>query len=378
MPPGATAQSYVSQPGGLPTSSDTYRPCSSADAATPSRAWVECLVRGEVTALGDLGPGQQREIRDRLLTESSKPLTVAIMGQTGVGKSSLLNALFGTSLRVGDVRPTTKSPEPITVPGSTGHPLTFWDMPGIGESENADRAYLPMYQQKLAESDVILWAIHSDSRSTLLDATALRVMLTGTSSEDRRTLISKMTFVLTKADLLTPPPWIYLRDGEMGSFIPSRSIRERIAEKAQYYREILIRPYGGLNSAETYLSDGFSIDDPEFQCDEFHVRYLGYMSEDMCTEYSSSYPQFTSVFERLCDNHRVIPCSALFRYNLIPLMIVIVNKLGESAIGRFQRLIDGSGVTTTVPVSTMRRFGNIVVWDKQKAKKTFDLDDSEL
>ncbi len=102
------------------------------------------------------------------------------------------------------------------------------------------------------------------------------------------------------------------------------------------------------------------------------------MSEGLRAHYSSSYPQYRTVFERLCDNHRVIPVSALFRYNLVQLMIAIVNKLGESAIGRFQRLINGSEVTTAVPVSVMRRLGNIIIWDKQKAMKTFDLDDIDL
>lgn len=98
----------------------------------------------------------------------------------------------------------------------------------------------------------------------------------------------------------------------------------------------------------------------------------------MCARYSSSYPQYRAVFERLCGNHRVIPVSALFRYNLVQLMIAIVNKLGESAIGHFQRLINDSEVTAAVPVSVMRRLGNIIIWDKQKAMKTFDLDDIDI
>jgi predicted GTPase len=47
---------------------------------------------------------QQRQIRDQILIEPSKPLTVAILGQTGVGKSLLMNALFGSGLRIGDIR----------------------------------------------------------------------------------------------------------------------------------------------------------------------------------------------------------------------------------------------------------------------------------
>ena len=90
---------------------------------------------------------------------------------------------------------------PVTVRGSTGHPLTFWDMPGIGESQAADRRYLQLYRQKLIESDVVLWAIHADTRSTLFDATALRAMVSEGSRDEQSALIAKISFVLTKADL---------------------------------------------------------------------------------------------------------------------------------------------------------------------------------
>jgi predicted GTPase len=330
------------------------------------------------SALGEITADQQRQIRDTLIAESEKPLTVAIMGQTGNGKSSLLNALFGASLQVGDVRPTTKVPERVTVPGLTGHPLTFWDMPGIGESDRADQGYLAMYREKLITSDVVLWAMHADSRSTLFDATALDAMLAGVPSGDRRALVSRITFVLTKADLITPPPWIYVRDGDTGTFLPSKVVSQRLAEKSRYYQEALIQPHGALQASETYLSDGFSIEDPRFQCDQYHVQYSGFMSAPLRDEYARRYPQFAPVFQRLSDNHAVIPCSAPYRYNLIRLMIAIVNKLGENAIGRFQRLIDGSEITSMVPVDRMRDYGNIVVWDKRRGAKTFDLAEVEL
>ena len=351
----------------MPTDPSGNRRSAGPDVAAPAT--------GQISDLAELSLDQQRQIQDQILIESTKPLTVAIMGQTGVGKSSLLNALFGTNLRVGDIRPTTKVAEPVTIPGSTGHPLIFWDMPGIGESESADEGYLHMYRHKLAECDIALWAIHADTRSTLFDASALRTILSGATGDERRALIAKISFVLTKTDLLTPPAWIYLRDGRTGTFVPGKVLRERMAEKASYYQEVLVRPYGGLTTTTTYMSNDFSINDPKFEYDDYHIGYRGFMSERECERYSRAHPQFAAVFERLCDNQCVIPCSALFRYNLIPLLVAIVNKLGESAIGRFQRLVDGSGVTAEVPVDNMTQYCNLVVWDKQKGRKTFDLSD---
>jgi len=324
--------------------------------------------------IGGLTAEQQGKLSSAIQEESSKPLTVAIMGQTGVGKSSLLNALFGTRLVVGDVRPTTKIPEAVPVHGSSGHPLTFWDMPGIGESESADHGYLSMYSQKLIECDVVLWAIHADSRSTVFDAAALRGLLDDLPEVKRRAVAAKLTFVLTKADLLMPPPWIYIRDGEAGSFTPTSKTLQCLADKGSYYQEQLLLPHGSLNSSETFNNVGFDLDIPGFSHDEYAVRYHGFMTEDACERYRTEYPRFAAVFERLCDNHRVIPCSAQYRYNLVRLMVCIVNKLGEGAIARFQRFVGDPDALNTVPVSVMRKYGNLVVWDKRKSRVTFDLD----
>ena len=56
-------------------------------------------------------------------------------------------------------------------------------------------------------------------------------------------------------------------------------------------------------------------------------------------------------------------------------MVCVVNKLGENAITRFKRFIDEPEALNTIPVSVMRKYGNLVVWDKRKGRLTFDLDD---
>src|SRR5438094_7128332 len=105
------------------------------------------------------------EVRKRLEEEKKIPLKVSIMGQTGVGKSSLLNALFNTQLKTDPIRPCTKEIERIVLKGQEGHELWFYDLPGIGESDKADSQYLTTYKRMLVDSDIVLWAIHADNRS---------------------------------------------------------------------------------------------------------------------------------------------------------------------------------------------------------------------
>jgi predicted GTPase len=60
-------------------------------------------------------------IQEELIAQRNKPFVVSIMGQTGVGKTSLINALFNTKLRVDAVRPTTKEIERVTIKNAKGH-----------------------------------------------------------------------------------------------------------------------------------------------------------------------------------------------------------------------------------------------------------------
>ncbi|MCU7725231.1 50S ribosome-binding GTPase [Actinoplanes sp. KI2] len=175
------------------------------------------------------------QIRDRLQAEAAKPLTVAVMGQTGVGKSSLINALFDTRLPTDPVRPCTMEPAEVTVESkSARHPLTFVDLPGVGESAAADPRYFTMYRRFLDAADVVLWAVHADSRSLAGDVALIHRLLNGAPD------LGKITFVLTKADLVHADPWIVPLEAGLPARVtvqPGPATADLLAQKIRFVRE---------------------------------------------------------------------------------------------------------------------------------------------
>ncbi len=304
---------------------------------------------------------------------NERQFRVSIVGQTGVGKSSLLNALFGTQLKTDPVKPCTKEIEEIPVETKQKNTLFFYDLPGIGESDEADEKYLQKYREHLQSSDVILWAIHADNRSVVFDLQSLKKIMEGYTQEQKAVLMSKLTFILTKADVLHPPSWIAAKIGNIVKFLPASETNGTLEQKSHYYQKTFIEPYGSLIVSKTYNDCNFSIQEDSFKCDEELklIYYKGYMNAEKLKRYQQQYPQYQKVFERLYDNYQVIPCSAVFRYNLNKLMLVILNKLGHEATIQFQKLIAGDALDQ-IPFDKTENLCNLLVYEPRSKKTLFE------
>ena len=116
----------------------------------------------------DLPEDEKNRRLSLLLRASGRRLNLMLVGATGCGKSSTINALFNMDLaKVGDIEPETKD----IIEYELGN-LTIWDTPGLGDSVEADRAHIEKIVRKLSETgndgnlliDLVLVVLDASSR----------------------------------------------------------------------------------------------------------------------------------------------------------------------------------------------------------------------
>ncbi|WP_162824295.1 GTPase family protein [Peterkaempfera bronchialis] len=154
----------------------------------------------------DLSPAQRAGILqgyEEALGNEGPPRLVLI-GESGVGKSTTVNALFNAGQAVGHSRATTDRAWSIPVQqvsGSNGT-LEVVDMPGLGDDIANYPRYMGLYREVLPTADAIVWIHPAKDRMVQLVQQALADLF-GPSPE----LVGRLVFGLNKADEIGPHDW---------------------------------------------------------------------------------------------------------------------------------------------------------------------------
>jgi hypothetical protein len=158
---------------------------------------------------GDASISPQDEEKIRLAigeTLLARPPTIGIIGTSGTGKSSTINAMFKTDLPISHVVACTKEFRNVDlqVAASGDHIaaqdtiLRVVDAPGLGEDTRRDPDYLAMYLSNLERCDVILWVMAARNRAVALDQMYLQKL---------QGFRDRMVFGINQIDIVEPMDW---------------------------------------------------------------------------------------------------------------------------------------------------------------------------
>ena len=161
-------------------------------------------------------------------------LTIALIGQALGGKSSFLNALIGATIKSTSVGSYTKETEFHI------KEVEFYDLPGLGESTDTDKTYLKSYQDKIGNSDVIIWGIHSDNR---------------------------------------PVAQIFAKDARSTEFLPPfKEGRMLLRNKDNYLCDFFLKPCEDKISSKTFRSKSLSINDEDIENYDHFIYFRSLMN----------------------------------------------------------------------------------------------------
>lgn len=165
---------------------------------------------------------------------------IALIGKTGVGKSSSVNALFSPPkpFKVGHVRATTRKPrEQIIRLGESRGKLIVVDFPGLGESIRSDEATLQTYREYLAKCDVALWIVKADDRAYSDDQRFITQVLTPK-------LRDRLVVGINQVDLIQPGRWsdgfnVPSKEQEASMQVKVRDVKAKLKEIGLASRSIV-------------------------------------------------------------------------------------------------------------------------------------------
>jgi len=134
-------------------------------------------------------------------------VNIAVVGPTGVGKTSTCNALLGTNWAIGHTRATTRDiQKKQLILNENGEDIEtniyLTDFPGLGESLDQDKIYLPLYKEHLGNYDAIIWILSANERQIAFVQHYCNELMSEVQDFENKIIIG-----LNKVDLVEPMEW---------------------------------------------------------------------------------------------------------------------------------------------------------------------------
>lgn len=166
---------------------------------------IDSTVSELMTRLG-LGEKDVRKLREAARGELARSPRIALIGETGVGKTTTINAMFNAGLKTDHVRACTQESceldiEVNEISGQKGS-LKIYDMPGLGEDMEADERHKNTYAKVLPNCDVAVWILDATTRHFTNTQTALRDVV-GVAMGD----LERLVIGINKIDGIRPGKW---------------------------------------------------------------------------------------------------------------------------------------------------------------------------
>lgn len=118
----------------------------------------------------EINDAQKTTIENKINNVLTYEPKIGVFGKTGVGKSSLCNALFGEDVcKISNVEACTRDAKSVLLSMPSGKGIKLIDVPGVGESCRRDEEYAELYSELLPELDVVLWLLKADDRAYASD-----------------------------------------------------------------------------------------------------------------------------------------------------------------------------------------------------------------
>ena len=182
---------------------------------------------------------------------TGKPFRVAVIGQSGVGKSSTLNHVFGLNLPISDIEEGTTEVIEKIFPMRDGFNLSIFDMPGLLQSRKKDAEYMNMYKEILPQCDVIVYIIKANTRNIGDDCRILKEMILPICNCNA--IMDNLILAVNKVDIIgesyAPDDPEYMWDSINNQ--PTKKLVECIRQKRQdIYTKLIDEKLVLLNSKD--------------------------------------------------------------------------------------------------------------------------------